>query len=224
MKKGLRPSFDWADFLKKTARIAIPVALQNLLGVTAGMVDTIMLASQGPRAVGAVGLCAQYSMIMFSCYWGFMAGGMLFYSQYWGAKDHDGIRRAYGTTLVFMMSVAFIFAGLALLAPGFVMSVYTDKPAIRAIGEEYLRIAGCAYDFQVFGMCITAVMRSTERVRIPLVASVCSVVCNVFLNWVFIFGNLGCEPLGVRGAALATAFASALNIAVLLLLALFRSF
>ena len=222
-KRGARP-FDWGEFIRRTARIALPVALQNLLGVTSGMVDTIMLASQGSRAVGAVGLCAQYTTVMFSCYWGFMAGGMLFYSQYWGARDHDGIRRAYGTTLVFMMTVAFIFAGLALLKPELVMSIYTDKTAIRAIGVEYLRIVGYAYVFQVFVMCVSALMRSTERVRMPLAATICAVAVNIFLNWVLIFGRLGFEPMGVRGAALATTIASAFNVAALLLLAACRDY
>ena len=63
--------FDWGYFLKHIAIIAIPVALQNLLTTTGSMVDTIMLASIGEKAVGAVGLCAQFSSLMFSGYWGF---------------------------------------------------------------------------------------------------------------------------------------------------------
>lgn len=92
--------FDWGYFLKHIAIIAIPVALQNLLTTTGSMVDTIMLASIGEKAVGAVGLCAQFSSLMFSGYWGFIGGGMLFFAQYWGAKDHDGITRSYGMTLL----------------------------------------------------------------------------------------------------------------------------
>ena len=60
--------FDWRYFLKHIAIIAIPVALQNLLTTTGSMVDTIMLASIGEKAVGAVGLCAQFSSLMFSGY------------------------------------------------------------------------------------------------------------------------------------------------------------
>ena len=77
--------FDWMDFLKKVAVIAVPVALQNLLTTTGSMVDTMMISSLGKTEVGAVGLCAQFSSLMFSCYWGFVGGGMLFFSQYWGA-------------------------------------------------------------------------------------------------------------------------------------------
>ena len=79
--------------------IAIPVALQNLLTTTGSMVDTMMIAPLGETAVGAVGLCAQFSSLMFSGYWGFVGGGMLFFSQYWGAKDENGIDRSYGCLL-----------------------------------------------------------------------------------------------------------------------------
>ena len=62
-------NFDWGYFLKHIAIIAVPVALQNLLTTTGSMVDTIMLASIGEKAVGAVGLCAQFSSLMFAGYW-----------------------------------------------------------------------------------------------------------------------------------------------------------
>lgn len=137
--------FDWGYFLRHIAIIAVPVALQNLLTTTGSMVDTIMLAKLGEKAVGAVGLCAQFSSLMFAGYWGFVGGGMLFFSQYWGAKDDDGITRSYGLTLLFMLSVGLLFACLALFAPEFVMRVYTDKPEIQKIGVSYLRIVGLAY-------------------------------------------------------------------------------
>ena len=86
-------AFPWKSFLKKVAVIAVPVALQNLLTTTGSMIDTMMLAPLGKLTVGAVGLCAQFSSLMFSGYWGFVGGGMLFFSQYFGAKDDDGINR-----------------------------------------------------------------------------------------------------------------------------------
>ena len=80
-----RTRYPWGSFLKKIAVIAIPIALQNLLSTTGSMVDTMMIASLGTTEVGAVGLCAQFSSLMFSGYWGFVGGGMLFFAQYWGA-------------------------------------------------------------------------------------------------------------------------------------------
>ena len=211
--------FSWGQFVKSVAVIAIPVALQNLLTTTGSMLDTMMIAPLGENSVGAAGLCAQFSSLMFSGYWGFVGGGMLFFSQYWGAKDDDGIDRSYGMTLAAMMTVALVFACLALLFPAAVMRLYTDKESIQKIGIEYLRIVGFAYPLQVFSMAMSALLRSTERMRLPLYAAIASVLTNVSLNWLLIQGRCGFPALGIRGAALATAIAAAVNVLVLLALA-----
>ncbi len=214
-----KSSFPWKSFLKSLAVIAIPVALQNLLTTTGSMVDTMMIASLGETTVGAVGLCAQFSSLLFSGYWGFVGGGMLFFAQYWGAKDDDGIDRAYGVTLTFMMAVAVLFCATAVAAPNLVMKIYTDKTNIGQIGVKYLRIVGFAYPMQVFSMAMSALLRSTERVKIPLYASIASVVTNVVFNWILIFGRFGFPAMGVEGAALATVIAAAVNMLVILVLA-----
>ena len=214
-----RERFPWRRFLTRLAAIAIPVALQNLLTTTASMVDTMMVAPLGELSVGALGLCAQFSSLMFSGYWGFVGGGTLFFAQYYGAHDDGGIRRSYGMTWTCMMTVAVTFAALAVFAPGAVMRLYTDKQAIQQIGVQYLRIVGFAYIMQVWSMAMSSLLRATERVRIPMAASVASVGTNIFLNWVFIYGHLGAPAMGIRGAALATTVAGAVNVAAIYLMA-----
>ena len=214
-----RTQFPWKAFLTKIAVIAVPVALQNLLSTTGSMVDTMMIASLGQTEVGAVGLCAQFSSLMFSGYWGFVGGGMLFFSQYWGAKDDDGINRAYGLTLTCMMTVGLIFGLMGVCFPETVMRLYTDKENIQKIGAEYLRIAGFGYPLMVFSMAMAALLRCTGKVRIPLWGSIASVGTNIFMNWVLIFGHLGAPALGVRGAALATVIAQAVNCSVIIIAA-----
>ena len=215
----IKETFNWKEFIKQICVIAIPVALQNLLTTTGSMVDTMMISSLGQNELGAVGLCAQFSSLMFSGYWGFVGGGMLFISQFWGAKDNDGVNRAYGLTLTCMMIVATIFCGMAVLFPESVMRLYTDKEDIQAIGVEYLRIVGFSYILMVFSMAMAVLLRCTERVRIPLYGSIVSVAMNIFFNWVLIFGNLGFPEMGVKGAALATLLAQCFNIAVIIILA-----
>ena len=183
------------------------------------MVDTMMIASLGQTELGAIGLCAQFSSLMFSCYWGFIGGGMLFISQYWGAKDHDGINRSYGLTLTCMMTVALVFCCLATVFPGAVMRLYTDKTALQEVGIKYLRIVGFNYPLMVLSMAMATLLRCTERVRIPLYGSIVSVIVNVCLNYILIFGRLGLPAMGVQGAALATVIAQIVSICVIVLLA-----
>lgn len=211
--------FNWRKFIKALAAIAIPVALQNLLTTTGTMVDTMMIAAIGDQTnVSAVGLCAQFTNLLVSCYWGFVGGGILFMSQYWGSKEERNIERSFGITLTCMLTVAAIFATLALGFPQVIMNLYTDKVNIQAVGVRYLRIVGWSYPLQVASIAISSLLRSTERVRIPLIASIASVATNLFLNWVFIFGNLGAPAMGVEGAALATVCAGVVNVSILFII------
>ncbi len=214
MKTGKRQgAFDWKYFIRHIAIIAVPVALQNLLTTTGSMVDTMMLASLGEKTVGAVGLCAQFSSLMFAGYWGFVGGGMLFFAQYWGAKNDDGITRSFGITLSFMMTVGIVFSFLALGVPGFIMNIYTE---IQQIGISYLRIVGFAYILQVLSMAVSALLRSIEQVKIPLYGGIASVVANCLFNYLLIFGKFGFPRMGVRGAALGTVLAGMVNLLILL--------
>lgn len=211
--------FPWKAFIQSVMTIAVPVALQNLLTTTGTAIDTMMLAPLGELTVGAVGLCAQFSSLMFTGYWGFVGGGMLFFAQYYGAGDDEGINRSYGITLSFMMLVGFLFGLAAILFPGTIMQVYTDKTSIQHIGVDYLRIVGFAYPLQVYAMACSALLRTTGRVRIPLYGGIASVFTNCSLNWLLIEGHWGFPALGVRGAALATVAAAVVNVAVILLFA-----
>ncbi|MCF0133358.1 MAG: MATE family efflux transporter [Blautia sp.] len=210
--------FDWKTFLTGLIAIGLPVAFQNVLTTTGSMVDTIMLATQGELAVGAVGLCAQFTSLLFSGYWGFVGGGMLFFSQYWGAKDGDGVCKSYGLTMLCMMTVGFTFGLAAIFAPEWIMRLYTDKKDIQEIGVQYLRIVGFSYPLQTFSMAMSAMLRSTERVKIPLVGSIMSLVVNMCCNYILIFGKFGFPQMGVRGAALATVIAGIVNAGVIFLI------
>ena len=211
--------FPWKAFIKSVMAIAVPVALQNLLTTTGSMVDTMMLAPLGELTVGAVGLCAQFSSLMFTGYWGFVGGGMLFFAQYYGAKDDEGINRSYGITLSFMMLVGFVFGLAAILFPETIMKVYTDKASLQQLGVKYLRVVGFAYPLQVYAMACSALLRTTDKVRIPLYGGIASVLTNCALNYCLIEGRFGFPALGIQGAALATVCAAIVNVAVILIMA-----
>ena len=156
------------QLLSMVMTIALPVALQNVLTTTGSMVDTMMLGTIGQNTVGAVGLCAQFSSLLFSGFWGFVGGGMLFFAQYWGAGNDEGILRSYGIMLAFMAIPATVFSSLALGAPYFVMRIYTSSVPIQEIGVRYLRVVGFSYPLMVLATAMSALLRSTERVKIPL--------------------------------------------------------
>lgn len=212
--------FKWAEFLKSMAVLAIPVALQHLFSTTGSMVDTIMLATLGEKTVGAVGLCAQFSSFFSYAFWGITAGGAVFITQSWGAKDDEVIRKAYGITLGLVLAIGLLFGVLAVGFPQIVLSIYTDKEEFKIIGIRYLRIVGWSYPVVTITTAMSMLLRSTERVRIPLIAGTVSVISNCLFNYVFIFGKFGISAMGVAGAAAATVLAALINLIVLIVFVL----
>ena len=212
-----RTEFNMKLFFRALLTLALPIALQNLLSTTASMVDTIMIGTQGELAVAAVGICSQIGSLFFSCYFGFAGGALLFFAQYWGAEDEAGINRTFGLSLFPLLLVSLAFGGVAVFAPRFLLSVYTDKENLINIAVPYIRIAGLSYPLVVLNSIISFLMRSTERVKPPLICSIVALVVNFCINWLLINGNLGFPQMGPTGAAIGTLVSTAANSALLLL-------
>ena len=218
----MKSKMSWKDYLQVMITIALPIAFQNLLTTTASMVDTIMIGGQGERCVAAVGICSQIGSLFFSCYWGLASSSILFFSQYWGAKDEKGINKTFGLTFLCMSVVSFAFAAVCILNPSFLLEVYTDKTAIIEEAAPYMRIVGFAYPLQTFAVLISFLLRTTERVKAPLICSIVSLVVNFCINYVLIYGKFGMPKMGVAGAAVGTLASGAVNL-ILLFLYLLRS-
>lgn len=211
-----KTKIDWKSFFRAILVIALPIAFQNFLSTTASMVDTIMIGSQGELSVAAIGICSQISSLFFSCYFGFAGGALLFFSQYWGAGDEDGINRTFGISLLFMLGVGLLFGIAAITNPAFILGIYTDKENIIEVAVPYIRIVGFAYPLQVIAMIISFLMRSTERVKAPLFASIAALATNFILNWILIYGRFGMPKMGAAGAAIGTLASGIVNVVILL--------
>lgn len=196
------------DFFKGVLRLGLPIAAQNLLASSANMVDTIMVGQLGEVSLSAVGMAGQWSYLMFLLFFGFSSGSSVFFSQYWGLKDVRRIRHAYTLGFSNVLVISIVFMIVAWFFPAQVIGIFTNDPAVIQEGILYLRIALFAYVAQSVNTYGCALLRSTEEVRLPVIANVASVLINTFLNWVFIYGNLGAPRMGVQGAALATAISA----------------
>ena len=217
MKRTTNHSIEWKQFFRAVLTIAMPIAFQNLLSTTASMVDTIMLGSQGELAVAAVGICSQITSLFFSCYFGFAGGALLFFSQYWGAGNIRGINRTFGISTVCMLLIALVFGGAAVVNPAFLLRIYTDKEAIIQMGIPYIRIVGFSYPITVLVLLMSFLLRSTERVKAPLICSIAGLLVNLTLNWLLINGHFGFPQMGPAGAAIGTLGSAIVNLVLLLI-------
>ncbi len=198
-------------FWKTMISLAVPIILQQLLTSCLAIVDNVMVGQLGDIAVAAVGQSAQVAQLINLFFVGICSGGAVFAAQYWGAKDHKGIRRTYGLVMLLCGGMAVLFALLVCAFPKQVLSLYTNSPAIIEQGAQYLRIAAFSYIGigLNFGFC--TILRSVEQVRLPVISNVFAVSVNILFNWLLIFGKGGFPALGVRGAAIATVLSACMN-------------
>lgn len=204
MKKRLFGKMFWREMLP----LAIPIALQNLLSASFRLIDMLMIGQLGSQALGAVDLGGQVSFFLDLITFGAASGSAVFIAQYHGANNRDGIHRVLGCVMVFLIPLGIMFTTAASLFPTQIMSVLTDDPEMIAYGAEYLSVACFSYIGIVLNSVLCTTLRSTEKVRLPLITCSVAAAMNAFLNYCLIFGKFGFPMLGVRGAGIATSISA----------------
>lgn len=200
--------------------MALPIALQNLITIGISMMDTVMLGRLGEVQMTAVSLANQVFFIFNSFMFGLGSGSNVLIAQYWGKKDIVQIRKIMALNYRAVLLLGVAFGAIALFLPAQVMSIFSKDAAVIAEGISYLRIIGFAYMFHGLTVSTTFTLRAFGAVRIAVLISTISLITNVSLNWIFIFGNLGAPALGVAGAAIATVIAKIVEFVIIILYSL----
>ena len=97
------------ELKKALIKVAIPVALQNLITSLLNMIDTVMIGSLGDRAVAAVGLANQWFFIFTLVSFGITSGSTIYVAQFFGKKDYESLQRPVAYALFLCSAVAIFF-------------------------------------------------------------------------------------------------------------------
>ena len=205
------------DFMKRFLSLVLPMAAQSAMGASLTVLDGMMVGRLGPEAMAAVQLSAQLWFIFNLFCFGVASGGAMFVSQYYGARDVDGIHRVIGLMTLAALAVALPCTVVAVFAPQAFLRLYTPDAAVVELGAGFLRFFGPAYLVMAVSVCYSSAIKATRRVKLPLFAGVASLIANTVLNYCLIFGNFGFPAMGVNGAALATLCATLLELALLII-------
>ena len=188
-------------------RLAIPIATQQLVMNALNAVDVLMVGQLGETAVAAVGLAGQVFFLMTLFLFGVGSGAAIFSAQFWGRGDLAHVRRMLGLALILAVSGSALFSLVAILAPAWVLSLYTHDPAVIAEGSPYLRVVGLCYVPTAISVTYAIILRSTRQVKVPMAVSVSALTLKTILAYILIFGHFGAPAMGIMGAAVATVVA-----------------
>ena len=210
-------------FIKNLLILALPLIGQNLITSSLNFLDNIMIGHLGETSIAAVGLANQYYLMFFLTTSAVSVGGSVLISQFWGKKEIHNIKKFAGIGLLLSLLSAIFFTSIAIIFPEFIIELFNKNDVVVLKGASYLKAVAPSYIFTCLSFNFCATLRSTGQTSIPMKGSLIGFLFNGVLNYIFIFGKLGIEPMGVVGAALGTTFARFIEFCYLTYMVYFKN-
>lgn len=135
------------------------------------------------------------------------AGLAILGAQYWGKRDIKTLDDIFSMAIRICGIVSVLFFVACAFFPKYLMLIFTNEPVLIDYGVSYLRIAAFSYLLTGFSQCYIVMMKISEHAGSAAAVSSITVVLNILLNAIFIYGAFGIRSMNVRGAALATLIA-----------------
>ena len=211
-------------FYSKLFRLTLPISLQSLMLASVAAADTFMLGNVEQNMMSAVSLATQIQFIQNMIIFAAVGASSILGAQYWGKNDRRSVNDIFCLSLKVCGFVSFVFFALCVFFPQMLMTIFTNDSELNSIGCHYLRIAGWSYLLTGFIECYLTVMKITDKAKHSAIISSATVILNIILNAIFIFGLLGFSPMGVQGAALATLISRIIEFLWVVLISLGRNF
>src|SRR5215212_894158 len=183
--------------------LAVPVVLAELGWMTMGLVDTLMVGSLGPEAIGAVGIGTSLFMGVCIFAMGLLLGLDTLASHAFGAGRLDECHRwlVHGVALSLLLSVPITLVVLALSAA---LAGWGLHPDVLKLTQPYLTVLAWSIPPLLLYAAFRRYLQGMGVVRPVMIALVAANVLNAIVNWMLIYGKLGAPAMGVEGSAWAT--------------------
>lgn len=202
--------------VKKLLVLVLPMALQNLMASLVSASDALMLGFLNQSSLSAVSLAGQVQFVLSLFLGAFTIGESVLAAQYWGKGEKHRLEEILGIVLRFSILVSFLFTMAALCAPDLLMRIFTNDEELIRLGASYLRITSFSYFFMGISQIYLCIMKNTGRALLSTLYSSSSVILNIIINAILIFGLLGFPKLGIAGAAIATSISRSVELALIL--------
>jgi putative MATE family efflux protein len=210
--------FSRRDLLK----IIIPVFFQQILAMTVGMINTMMVSNAGDAAVAGVSLVVTLDNVLIVFFTALVTGGSVIVAQRLGTSNTKDISEAakqlmYATTIV----ATVVMATVLIFRVPLLNALFGDaEPEVLKHANDYFFLVCLSFPFLAISEAAGACFRSSGNSIIPLLTSLSIngilIGCNsIFIIWL---------DMGAQGAALSTLIARICGAAILLILVLNKKY
>ncbi len=190
---------------KPLLRLGGPLIVNNLAIAGMQFADAVMAGSLGARELAAVAVGGSFWFLGFSLCLGILMAISPIVARHFGAGKFDLIGRytRQGIYLSFVLGIPVMLIGQFATAP--VLETFGIDPEFRGLAVGYVG----AITLGAPGIFIFLSLRFTTEgigfIRPIMFTSIFALVCNVFLNYVLMFGHFGAPAMGAVGCGYASA-------------------
>ncbi len=194
--------------ISMTSFMLVGMVMQTLYS----LIDLYWVGSLGKEAVAAVSVGGNLMLLSMSLLQMLGVGTVALISHAAGRKDTVAVQKVFNQALVLSWIVGVMFLILCFLGSDAYAHHLSSDAVSEALTHEFLRwfIPAIALQFTLVGL--GSALRGIGNMRPGMIAQAATVVLNIILAPVLIFGWGSGHPLGVQGASLATLLATAISI------------
>lgn len=204
--------------------LAVPMMIQNGITNAVTLVDNVMVGSLGEEAFTGVSIVGQLIFVFNLAIFGALSGPGIYGAQFFGKDAKDGFQST--VRMKYLLSCICLAAGLLvfLTMDEGLIGLYLkgesdeiDKGMTLMYARQYLRIMLLGLPPFVVTQIYAGSLRETGDSVKPMIAGIGSVLTDIVLNYLLIYGKFGFPELGVRGAAIATVAARFVELGIVVL-------
>lgn len=198
-------------------RLIVPLIIEQLLLMTVGMADTVMVTTAGEATVSGVSLVDNINTLIIQIFSALSTGGAVVVAQYLGRQETHSAKTAAKQLLYVMTGISVVLMILALIFRQHILSLIFGQvePAVMDSALVYFLLTAAAYPFMGIYNAGAALFRAMGNSKVSMINSFIINVINILVNAILIFG-FGMGAAGAGIGTLVSRIAAAVIIMVML--------
>lgn len=200
---------------KLSLKLAIPLMIGQLSQMLMGVIDTLMVGRLGVTELAALTFANSLFYVPFVFGIGVLTAVSILSSTARGAQKPEAARASCREGFYLGLGLGlllFLFCG----ALSYKLDWFGQPENVTAATRNFYRIIMASTIPALASIALKNHADALNRPWIPFWIFLSGIILNVLLNWMLIFGNLGCPALGFEGAAWATLVARFAMLAAIL--------
>ena len=198
-------NYDLKDINKKISAMILPVAIEGVLQMTAGLVMMGMIGRIDVIAVSALGISLRITQTVWALFKGITTGASVYVAQYFGAKEYGKMKHVIQQTVMSTIILVVILQALIYIYSPALLGIFDPSPELLEKAIIYIRTVSFGLPFLAIMLVIGGSLQGMGNAKTPMMITMIMNIFNIAVGYVLIFGKFGFEPMGIKGAAIATA-------------------